>query len=140
MEVLKRRLKDKVSEIQRDAATVQVRLDEQARLQTILDRWRQKLQADLDRAFSHLHELIEQRKKELTTKVDKVIASGRRAFTQQNTNCNSCLVSVDKVSKRVHYIMKHGYPVYVHALVFELGVVYLGVPISKCTVKGIPFG
>ena len=69
MEVLKRRLKDKVSEIQRDATTIQIRLDEQARLQTSLDRWRQKLQADLDRAFSHLHELIEGRKK---ANVDKV--------------------------------------------------------------------
>jgi len=97
--VLKRRLKDKVSEIQRDATTIQIRLDEQARLQTILDRWRQKLQADLDRAFSHLHELIERRRKELTSKVDKVIASGRRTFTHQNTNCNDCLANVDKVSE-----------------------------------------
>ena len=99
MEVLKKRLTDKVSEIQRDASTVQSRLDEQARLQTSLDRWKQKLQVDLDQAFSRLQELIERRKQELTNKVDKMIAEGRRMFTQQNSNCRDCLASVDKVSE-----------------------------------------
>ncbi|XP_065909710.1 uncharacterized protein [Dysidea avara] len=100
MEVLKKRLTDKVSEIQRDASTVQSRLDEQARLQTSLDRWKQKLQVDLDQAFSRLQELIERRKQELTNKVDKMIAEGRRMFTQQNSNCRDCLASVDKYGSR----------------------------------------
>ena len=103
MEVLKRRLRDKVSEIQRDASTIQTRLDEQARLQASLDRWRQKLQTDLDQAFTNMHDLIERRKQELSRKIDEMIGSGRRTYMEQNTNCRGCLAGVIEVNVGVEF-------------------------------------
>ena len=97
MESLKRRIRDKITNLQSDAETVKARLKDEELIQTNLERCEEKLSTKLEESFTKLYEMLEQCKQELTDKVDALFFRQRRAITKQNAALQECLASVNKV-------------------------------------------
>ena len=95
--MLKRRVRDKITNLQSDAETVKARLKDKELVQTNLKRCEEKLSTKLEESFAKLYEMLEQHKQDLTDKVDALFCRQRRAIIKQNAAFHECLASVNKV-------------------------------------------
>lgn len=97
MDLLKRRLRDKISGLQNDTETFKARLDDEKRMQANLKRCKEKLSTKLEGSFTQLYRILEHYKQELDGKVDALFSHHRQAVTKQNKALRECLGSVNKV-------------------------------------------
>ena len=102
IDLLKRRLGDKISDLQSDAETVRARLENEEHVQTNLKRCEEKLNTKLEKSFTQLYKMLEQYKKELNGKVNTLFCHHRRVIMKQNGALHECLASVNKVLKPYH--------------------------------------
>lgn len=101
IDLLKRRLRDKISGLQSDTETIKARLesDNDKLIQANLKRCEEKLNAKLEASFTRLYEILEQYKREFHGKVDSLFSHHRQTITNQNKAVNECLASVNKVPR-----------------------------------------
>lgn len=97
IDLLKGRLRDKISGLQSDAETVKVRLENEEQIQANLKRCEEKLTTKLEESFTLLYKMLEQHKKELNSKVDALFYHQKQVITKQNGALHKCLTSVNKV-------------------------------------------
>ena len=97
IDLLKGRLRDKISGLQNDAETVKARLEDEEHIQANLKRCEEKLSTKLEESFTLLYKMLEQYKKELNSKVDALFCYQRQVITKQNGALHECLASVNKV-------------------------------------------
>ena len=97
IDLLKRRLRDKISDLKSDAESVKARLEDEEQIQANLKRCEEKLSAKLEESFTQLYKKLEQCKQELNGKVDTLFRHHGRAITEQNGTLHVCLDSVKKV-------------------------------------------
>jgi len=101
IDVLKRRLRDKISGLQNDTETVKARLDNEKYIQANLKRCEEKLNEKLEGSFTQLYEILEQYKQELGGKVNTLFSHHRQAIAKQNKALHVCLASVNKVPYKI---------------------------------------
>ena len=97
VEVLKKRLRDKVSDLQCNSESVKARLDNDESIQAKLKQCEDKLTTRLEGSFAQLYKIIEQYKEELNGRVDVLFSHHRKAITKQSEAFQECLGGVDKV-------------------------------------------
>lgn len=99
IDLLKRRLRDKISGLQSDTETVKARLDDEKYIQANLKRCREKLCSKLEDSFTQLYKMLEGRKQELEGKADALFSHHSQVVTKQNEAMHECLCSVNKVRR-----------------------------------------
>lgn len=97
VDVLKQRLRNKISDLQSDAEAIKGRLEDEKRIQANLKRCQEKLSAKLDASFTRLYEILERYKQEFNGKVNSLFSHHRRAVAKENKALDECLASVNKV-------------------------------------------
>ena len=97
IDLLKRRLRDKVSGLQSDSENVQARLGNDESIQANLKRCEEKLTTKLEGSFTELYKMLEQYKQELNGRVNVLFSHHRQAITKQNEALQECLGGVNKV-------------------------------------------
>lgn len=113
IDLLKRRLRDKISGLQSDTKSVKARLDNDERIKANLKRCEEKLSTKLEASFAQLYKILEQYKQELNGRVDVLFSHHREAIRRQNDALHECLGRVNKVSTyHVTIMCKHVYFTY----------------------------